>query len=187
MKRLQFTRNIGIIAHIDAGKTTTTERVLYYTGKSHKIGEVHDGDATMDWMEQEQERGITIKPLRQRPVFGMIIVLILSILQGMLILLLKWKDHCVCLMVQLLCLMEFLVLSHKQKQFGVRLKSTECLGFALLIKWIATGANFEASVESITTRLEAKPVPLQIPIGAEDQFAGVVDLVTMKALVWGKR
>ena len=84
-------RNIGIMAHIDAGKTTTTERVLYYTGKSHKIGEVHDGAATMDWMEQEQERGITITSAATT-VFGKIIELILLILLATLILLLKLKD-----------------------------------------------------------------------------------------------
>ena len=84
-------RNIGIMAHIDAGKTTTTERVLFYTGKSHKIGEVHEGDATMDWMEQEQERGITITSAATT-CFGMITELTLSIRQVTLILLLRWKD-----------------------------------------------------------------------------------------------
>ena len=89
---LEKYRNIGIMAHIDAGKTTTTERILYYTGKSHKIGEVHDGAATMDWMEQEQERGITITSAAQH-VFGRITVLILLIHQVMWILQLKLKDH----------------------------------------------------------------------------------------------
>ena len=92
---LSLTRNIGIIAHIDAGKTTTSERILYYSGKVHKIGEVHDGTATMDWMVQEQERGITITSAATT-CFGMVIKSILSIPRVMLILRWRWNARCVC-------------------------------------------------------------------------------------------
>src|ERR1019366_169652 len=121
---LERMRNIGIAAHIDAGKTTTTERILYYTGRSHKIGEVHEGTATMDWMEQEQERGITITSAATTA---------------------SWKD--------------------------------------MQINIIDTPGHVDFTAE-VERRLRARPVPIQIPVGAEDQFKGIVDLVEMKAVIW---
>ena len=117
---LEMTRNIGIMAHIDAGKTTTTERILFYTGVNHKIGETHDGDATMDWMEQEQERGITMLP---PPVSGKVIVSISSTPPDTLTLPLKFSAHCACLTVLLPFFVQRAVLNRSLKPFGDRLTS----------------------------------------------------------------
>src|SRR6516162_4238727 len=149
-------RNFGIMAHIDAGKTTTTERILYYTGKSHKIGEVHEGAATMDWMEQEQERGITITVERS----------------------LRVLDGAVC------------VLDSNQ---GVE-PQTETVWrqgdkykvprIVFANKMDKIGADFFRCLSDIVDRLGAKPIAIQLPIGAENQFKGLVDLVRMKGVVW---
>ena len=176
-------RNFGIMAHIDAGKTTTTERILYYTGKSHKIGEVHDGAATMDWMEQEQERGITItsaattciwrdKRLNIIDTPGHVDFTI-EVERSLRVL-----DGAVC------------VLDGNQ---GVE-PQTETVWrqadkydvprIVFVNKMDKTGADFYNCVQDIIDRVAGKPVCLQLPIGAEADFAGVVDLVTMKAIVW---
>ena len=176
-------RNIGIMAHIDAGKTTTTERVLYYTGKSHKIGEVHDGAATMDWMEQEQERGITITSAATTCF---------------------WKDHRINIIdtpghVDFTIEVErsLKVLDGAVAVFdgvaGVEPQSETVWRQAdkykvprmcFVNKLDRTGADFYRCVEMIKERLGAKPLVLQIPIGAEAELQGVVDLVRMKGLVW---
>ena len=122
---LEKYRNIGIMAHIDAGKTTTTERILYYTGKSYKIGEVHDGNATMDWMEQEQERGITITSAATTALIHRVT----------LILRLRLSVHFVCSMAQLLFSIVLLVLSRSQRPFGVKLIAMMFLAFVLLTRW----------------------------------------------------
>ena len=180
-------RNIGIMAHIDAGKTTTTERVLFYTGVSHKIGEVHEGTATMDWMEQEQERGITITSAATTCFwprngvehriniidtpghvdFTMEVERSLRVLDG--------------------AVAVFDGVAGVEPQSETVWRQADKYGvprICFINKLDRAGASFERSFESIITRLGANPVALQIPIGAEDQFKGVVDLITMKALLW---
>ncbi|MEP6716678.1 MAG: elongation factor G [Terriglobia bacterium] len=180
---LERMRNIGIAAHIDAGKTTTTERILYYTGRSHKIGEVHEGTATMDWMEQEQERGITITSAATTA---------------------SWKDMQINIIdtpghVDFTAEVErsLRVLDGAVAVFdavaGVQPQSETVWRQAdkyhvpricFINKMDRVGADFFRSVETIIERLKARPVPIQIPVGAEDQFKGVVDLVEMKAVIW---
>ncbi len=180
---LERTRNIGIMAHIDAGKTTTTERVLYYTGISHKIGEVHDGAATMDWMVQEQERGITITSAATTC---------------------EWKNHRVNIIdtpghVDFTIEVErsLRVLDGAVAVFcavgGVEPQSETVWRqadkyrvprIAFVNKMDRVGADFNAVVEQLRERLSAPAVPIQLPIGAEDDFQGVVDLVTMKSVIW---
>ena len=180
---LEMTRNIGIMAHIDAGKTTTTERILYYTGVSHKIGEVHDGTATMDWMEQEQERGITITSAATTC---------------------HWKDHRINIIdtpghVDFTIEVErsLRVLDGAVAVFcsvgGVEPQSETVWRqadkyhvprLAFVNKMDRVGADFFRGIAMIKDRLKANPVPLQIPIGAEENFKGIVDLVEMKGIVW---
>ena len=176
-------RNIGIMAHIDAGKTTTTERILYYTGKSHKIGEVHDGAATMDWMEQEQERGITITSAATTCF---------------------WKDHRINIIdtpghVDFTIEVErsLKVLDGAVAVFdgvaGVEPQSETVWRQAdkykvpricFVNKLDRTGANFFMCVDMIRDRLGSKPLVMQIPVGIEASLQGVVDLVKMKAIIW---
>jgi len=176
-------RNIGIAAHIDAGKTTTTERILYYTGRSHKIGEVHEGTATMDWMEQEQERGITITSAATTA---------------------SWRDMQINIIdtpghVDFTAEVErsLRVLDGAVAVFdavaGVQPQSETVWRQAdkyhvpricFINKMDRVGADFYFSVGTIVERLKARPVPIQIPVGAEDQFKGVIDLVEMKAVIW---
>ncbi|HEY5289336.1 MAG TPA: elongation factor G [Caulobacteraceae bacterium] len=176
-------RNFGIMAHIDAGKTTTTERILYYTGKSHKIGEVHDGAATMDWMEQEQERGITITSAATTAMWnGKRLNIIdtpghvdftIEVERSLRVL-----DGCVA------------VLDGNQ---GVE-PQTETVWrqadrydvprVVFVNKMDKIGADFEKCVESIRDRLGVKAVPIQLPIGSESSFKGLIDLVRMKAVIW---
>lgn len=188
-KDLKFTRNIGIAAHIDAGKTTTTERVLYYTGMSHKIGEVHDGAATMDWMEQEQERGITItsaatktnwKWKGQDYAFNIIdtpghvdftveVNRSLRVLDGL---------------VFLFCAVSGV---EPQSETNWRLANNykvPRIGF--VNKMDRSGADFLSVVRDVKEKLGSDAIPLQIPIGAEETFKGVVDLITNKAIVWNE-
>ena len=180
---LEKYRNIGIMAHIDAGKTTTTERILYYTGVSHKIGETHEGTATMDWMEQEQERGITITSAATTC---------------------EWKGHRINIIdtpghVDFTIEVErsLRVLDGAVAVFcsvgGVEPQSEtvwrqadkyKVPRIAFINKMDRVGADFFRGVQMIKDRLKANPVPLQIPVGKEDGFKGVVDLVSMKAFVW---
>ena len=180
-------RNIGIMAHIDAGKTTTTERVLYYTGITHKIGEVHEGTATMDWMEQEQERGITITSAATTCFwerngvdhriniidtpghvdFTMEVERSLRVLDG--------------------AVAVFDGVAGVEPQSETVWRQADKYGvprICFINKLDRAGASFDRSFESIITRLGANPVALQIPIGLEDQLKGVVDLVAMKGLIW---
>lgn len=180
---LKYTRNIGIMAHIDAGKTTTTERILYYTGKSHKIGEVHDGDATMDWMVQEQERGITITSAATMAF---------------------WKDHRINIIdtpghVDFTIEVErsLRVLDGAIAVFdgvnGVEPQSETVWKQAdkykvpricFVNKMDRVGADFVMSYGTIKNKLNANPIPVQVPIGVEDSFRGVVDLISNRAFLW---
>jgi elongation factor G len=183
-------RNIGISAHIDAGKTTTTERILFYTGVSHKIGEVHDGAAIMDYMEQEQERGITITSAattcfwkgmdKTFPEHRINIIdtpghvdFTIEVERSLRVL-----DSAVAL---------FCAVSGVQPQSETVWRQMNRYGvprIAFVNKMDRAGANFFRCLDQIKTRLRGNPVPIQIPIGAEDQFEGVVDLVRMKAIYW---
>jgi elongation factor G len=180
---LDRVRNIGIMAHIDAGKTTTTERILYYTGRTHKMGEVHEGAATMDWMAQEQERGITITSAATTAF---------------------WRDYRINIIdtpghVDFTVEVErsLRVLDGAVAVFdsvaGVQPQSEtvwrqadkyKVPRIAFINKMDRTGANFFAAVQSMRDRLGANPVPLQIPVGSEDNFTGVVDLVEMQAILY---
>jgi elongation factor G len=180
---LEKTRNIGIMAHIDAGKTTTTERILFYTGRTHKLGEVHEGAAVMDWMEQEQERGITITSAATAC---------------------EWKDHRINI-IDTPGHVDFTVEVERSLRVldgaiavfdsvaGVEPQSETVWRqadkyrvprIAFINKMDRTGADFFGAVESMKERLGANPLPIQLPIGEEADFLGVVDLIENKALVW---
>ena len=180
---LERTRNIGIMAHIDAGKTTTTERILYYTGISYKIGEVHEGTAVMDWMVQEQERGITITSAATTCL---------------------WRDHRVNIIdtpghVDFTIEVErslrvldgavavFCGVGGVEPQSETVWRQADRYGVprvAFVNKMDRVGADFERVVREIRERLRGNPIVLQLPLGAEENFRGVIDLVTMKAVVW---
>ncbi len=180
---LEKTRNIGIMAHIDAGKTTTTERILYYTGINYKIGEVHEGTATMDWMVQEQERGITITSAATTCF---------------------WRDHRVNIIdtpghVDFTIEVErslrvldgavavFCSVGGVEPQTETVWRQADKYGvprLAFINKMDRLGADFFRVVKMIETRLGARPAVMQLPIGAEDKFTGIIDLITMKAVIW---
>src|SRR5213082_1892504 len=180
---LERIRNIGIMAHIDAGKTTTTERILFYAGRIHKMGEVHEGAATMDWMVQEKERGITITSAATTA---------------------NWRDHAVNIIdtpghVDFTVEVErslrvldgavavFDAVAGVEPQSETVWRQADKYGvprIAFVNKMDRIGANFIAVVNQIRQKLGKNAVPLQLPIGAEDQFKGVIDLVQMKALVF---
>ena len=183
-------RNIGISAHIDAGKTTTTERILFYTGVNHKIGEVHDGAATMDWMEQEQERGITITSAATTCFWkGMDLSLpehrvniidtpghvdfTIEVERSMRVLDGACMVYCAVGGVQ----PQSETVWRQANKYGVP-------RLAFVNKMDRQGANFFRVYEQMKLRLKANPVLIQVPIGAEDKFEGVVDLVKMKAIIW---
>ncbi|MFA7348760.1 MAG: elongation factor G [Desulfurivibrionaceae bacterium] len=173
---LRYLRNIGIMAHIDAGKTTTTERILYYTGRSHRMGEVHDGNAVMDWMEQEQERGITITSAATTC---------------------QWKDHTIniidtpghvdftveverCLRVLDGAIAIFCAVGGVEPQSETVWRQADHYKIpriAYINKMDRLGANFQRCVEMIAERLGANPLPLQLPVGKEETFRGIIDLV----------
>src|SRR5436305_3147014 len=176
-------RNIGIMAHIDAGKTTTTERILYYTGRTYKMGEVHEGAAVMDWMAQEQERGITITSAATTA---------------------EWSDHRINIIdtpghvdftVEVerslrvldgaIALLDSVAGVEPQSETVWRQADKYRVPrVAYVNKMDRTGANFSGAIETMRERLGANPLPIQLPIGEEDQFIGVVDLIENKALVW---
>src|SRR5574340_728437 len=180
---LERMRNIGIAAHIDAGKTTTTERILYYTGRTHKLGEVHEGAATMDWMAQEQERGITITSAATTAF---------------------WRDHRINIIdtpghvdftveversLRVLdgAIAVFDSVAGVQPQSETVWRQADRYGvprIAFINKMDRTGADFDAAVQSMRDRLGAIAVPVHVPIGSEDDFAGVVDVVELKALTY---
>ncbi|XP_058222390.1 elongation factor G-2, chloroplastic isoform X2 [Rhododendron vialii] len=176
-------RNIGIMAHIDAGKTTTTERILYYTGRNYKIGEVHEGTATMDWMEQEQERGITITSAATTTFWDKHRINIIDTPGHVDFTLeveraLRVLDGAICL---------FDSVAGVEPQSETVWRQADKYGvprICFVNKMDRMGANFFRTRDMIVTNLGAKPLVLQIPIGAEDNFQGVVDLIKMKAIVW---
>src|ERR1700745_3195959 len=177
------TRNIGIMAHIDAGKTTTTERILFYTGITYKIGEVHEGTAVMDWMEQEQERGITITSAATTCF---------------------WRDHRIKIIVtpgpvdfpaeveRSLRVLDGAVavfdsvagVEPQSETVWRQADKYEVPRICFINKMDRIGANFYAAVASIKDRLGAHAVPIQLPIGAESEFKGMVDLVTEEAIIY---
>jgi len=182
-EELKITRNIGIMAHIDAGKTTTTERILYYTGVSYKMGEVHDGTAVMDWMEQEQERGITITSAATTCF---------------------WKDHRINIIdtpghvdftieversLRVLdgAIAVFCGVGGVEPQSETVWRQADKYGvprLAFVNKMDRVGADFPRVLRMMQERLKSNPVALQIPLGGEEDFRGVVDLVKMKAIVY---
>jgi elongation factor G len=186
-KNLKYTRNIGIMAHIDAGKTTTTERILFYTGRTHRMGEVHDGNAQMDWMIQEQERGITITSAATTAY---------------------WKYHNEDYKINIIdtpghvdftveverslrildgAVAVFCAVGGVEPQSETVWKQANKYNvprIAFVNKMDRAGADFFGVVQQIKEKLGANPVPVQIPIGSEEHFKGVIDLVTMKAIVW---
>jgi elongation factor G len=186
-QQLKFTRNLGIMAHIDAGKTTTSERILYYTGLTHKIGEVHDGAATMDWMEQEQERGITITSAATTANW-------------------KYKDEIYKInLIDTPGHVDFTVEVERSLRILDGAVATFCavggvepqsetvwrqadkynvprIGY--VNKMDRAGANFFEVVRQVKDILGANPCPVQIPVGAEETFQGIIDLIQMKALYW---
>src|SRR5215472_1084427 len=180
---LEKTRNIGIMAHIDAGKTTTTERVLFYTGRIHKMGEVHEGAATMDWMEQEQERGITITSAATTAEwaghriniidtpghvdFTVEVERSLRVLDGAIAL--------------------FDSVAGVEPQSETVWRQADKYGvprIAYINKMDRIGADFERGVQTMVDRLGAHPVPIQLPIGSEADFRGIIDLVTNQAIIY---
>src|SRR5947209_14054362 len=185
-------RNIGIMAHIDAGKTTTTERILYYTGKSHKIGEVHDGAATMDWMEQEQERGITITSAATTcfwkvdtgpnagPTYRINIIdtpghvdFTIEVERSLRVL-----DGAVCV---------FDSVAGVEPQSETVWRQADKYGvprICFVNKMDRMGADFDHVIRTIKQRLGARPVPLQFPLGREDNFIGIIDFLEQKVVVW---
>ncbi|MCG8558737.1 MAG: elongation factor G [Hyphomicrobiales bacterium] len=176
-------RNIGIMAHIDAGKTTTTERILYYTGKSHKIGEVHDGAATMDWMEQEQERGITITSAATTCYWNGKRVNIIDT-PGHVDFTIE-VERSLRVLDGAIALLDANAGVEPQTETVWRQADKYRVPRMIFVnKMDKIGADFLKSVEMIEDRLGANPIVLQLPIGAESKFAGVVDLVKMKAIVW---
>ncbi|HLR90669.1 MAG TPA: elongation factor G [Balneolaceae bacterium] len=181
--RIKRTRNIGIMAHIDAGKTTVSERILFYTGRSHRLGETHDGSATMDWMEQEQERGITIQSAATHCI---------------------WKDHRINIIdtpghvdftveversLRVLdgAIAVFCSVGAVQPQSETvwrQANKYKVPRMAFVNKMDRTGADFYNVIEQMRNKLNANPIPIQIPIGSEESFTGVVDLINMNAIVW---
>ena len=180
---LERCRNIGIMAHIDAGKTTTTERILFYTGRTHRIGEVHEGTATMDWMEQEQERGITITSAATTCTWRDIRINIIDTpghvdFTAEVERSLRVLDGAVAV---------FDAVHGVQPQSEKVWRQADKYGvprICFINKIDKMGADFEHAVDTLRKRLNAKPVAIQIPIGQEDKFKGVVDLIGMKAIVW---
>ena len=187
---LERYRNIGIMAHIDAGKTTTTERILFYTGISHKIGEVHDGNAVMDWMEQEQERGITITSAATTCFWS-----------GMDQ---NYEEHRINIIdtpghVDFTIEVErslrvldgavgvFCAVGGVEPQSETVWRQADKYSvprMAFINKMDRTGADFFRVIDQIKSRLGSNAIPLQVPIGAEDNFEGIVDLIKMKAIYW---
>ncbi|MDH3580189.1 MAG: GTP-binding protein, partial [Hyphomicrobiales bacterium] len=176
-------RNIGIMAHIDAGKTTTTERILYYTGKSHKIGEVHDGAATMDWMEQEQERGITITSAATTAYWNDKRVNIIDT-PGHVDFTIE-VERSLRVLDGAVALLDANAGVEPQTETVWRQADKYKVPRLIFVnKMDKIGADFFTSVEMVEDRLGANPCVVQLPIGAENKFTGVVDLVKMKAIIW---
>jgi elongation factor G len=180
---LERVRNIGIMAHIDAGKTTTTERILYYTGRTHKMGEVHEGAATMDWMAQEQERGITITSAATTAFWRDFRINIIDT-PGHVDFTVEVERSLRVLDGAIAVFDSVAGVEPQSETVWRQADKYKVPRIAFINKMDRTGADFFASVQSMVDRLGAHPVPVQLPIGQEEHFRGVVDLVEMKAVVW---
>jgi elongation factor G len=180
---LKFTRNIGIMAHIDAGKTTTTERILYYTGKSHKIGEVHDGAATMDWMPQEQERGITITSAATTAFWKTCRLNIIDT-PGHVDFTIEVERSLRVLDGAVAVFDAVNGVEPQSETVWRQANKYKVPRICFINKMDRVGADFEMSVNTIKDRLDAHPIKVQIPIGSEDQLQGVADLIMGKAYIW---
>jgi elongation factor G len=180
---LDRVRNIGIMAHIDAGKTTTTERILYYTGRTHKMGEVHEGAAVMDWMAQEQERGITITSAATTAFWRDFRVNIIDT-PGHVDFTVEVERSLRVLDGAIAVFDAVAGVEPQSETVWRQADRYRVPRIAFINKMDRTGADFFASVQSMVDRLGARPVPVQLPIGQEEHFRGVVDLVEMRALVW---
>ncbi len=176
-------RNIGICAHIDAGKTTTTERILYYTGKSHKIGEVHDGGATMDWMEQEQERGITITSAATTCFWGNKKINIIDT-PGHVDFTIEVERSLRVLDGAVAVFDGVAGVEPQSETVWRQADKYNVPRICFVNKMDRTGANFYRCVDMIVDRLGATPVVLQLPIGSEDEFVGLIDLIEMRSIIW---
>ena len=188
---LQRVRNIGIAAHIDAGKTTTTERILFYTGVEHQIGEVHDGAATMDWMEQEQERGITITSAAttcswKSPTDGKEIQINIIDTPGHVDFTIEVERSMRVLDGAVAVFCSVGGVQPQSETVWRQANKYKVPRIIFVNKMDRTGADFYNVESQVAKRLQANPVPIQLPIGAEENFAGVIDLVKMKAIVWDK-
>ncbi len=180
---LEKTRNFGIMAHIDAGKTTTTERILFYSGKTHKLGEVHDGAATMDWMAQEQERGITITSAATTTTWGDYKLNIIDT-PGHVDFTVEVERSLKVLDGAVLSLCARAGAQPQSETVWRQANKYRVPRIVYVNKMDRDDANFLRAVESVKTRLKANPVPVQLPIGAEDNFRGLIDLVEMKAYIF---
>jgi elongation factor G len=180
---INLTRNIGIMAHIDAGKTTTTERILYYTGRSYKMGEVHDGNAVMDWMEQEQERGITITAAATTCQWAGHVVNIIDT-PGHVDFTIE-VERSLRVLDGAITLLDGVAGVEPQTETVWRQANKYRVPRLLFVnKLDRVGANFDRCIDSVRERLAMTPIVLQRPIGAEDRFEGVIDLVENKAIIW---
>jgi elongation factor G len=180
---LERVRNIGIMAHIDAGKTTTTERILYYTGRTHKMGEVHEGAATMDWMAQEQERGITITSAATTAFWREFRINIIDT-PGHVDFTVEVERSLRVLDGAIAVFDSVAGVEPQSETVWRQADKYKVPRIAFINKMDRTGADFFGSVQSMVDRLGAHPAPVQLPIGQEEHFRGVVDLVEMKAIVW---
>src|SRR5213079_2704552 len=180
---LAKTRNIGIMAHIDAGKTTTTERILFYTGITYKIGAVHEGTAVMDWMEQEQERGITITSAATTCVWHDNRINIIDT-PGHVDFTVE-VERSLRVLDGAIALFDSVAGVEPQSETVWRQADKYLVPrIAYINKMDRTGADFERAIQTMRDRLGAHPLPIQLPIGSESEFVGVVDLIENKALVW---
>src|SRR2546421_3545581 len=180
---LASTRNIGIMAHIDAGKTTTTERILYYTGKTYKIGEVHEGAAVMDWMVQEQERGITITSAATTAFWRDFRINIIDT-PGHVDFTVEVERSLRVLDGAIAVFDSVAGVEPQSETVWRQADKYKVPRIAFINKMDRTGTDFFGSVQSMVDRLGAHPVPVQLPIGQEEHFRGVVDLVEMRAITW---
>jgi elongation factor G len=181
---LEKVRNIGIMAHIDAGKTTTTERILYYTGRTHKMGEVHEGAAVMDWMAQEQERGITITSAATTAFWREFRINIIDT-PGHVDFTVEVERSLRVLDGAIAVFDAVAGVEPQSETVWRQADRYKVPRIAFINKMDRVGADFFGSVQSMVDRLGARPVPIQLPVGQEEHFRGVLDIVEMRAIVWG--
>ncbi len=181
--QLERYRNIGIMAHIDAGKTTTTERILYYTGRTHKMGEVHDGTAVMDWMEQEQERGITITSAATTCFWNDIRINIIDT-PGHVDFTAEVERSLRVLDGAIAILGAVEGVEPQTEAVWRQADKYRVPRIVFVNKMDRVGADFETCVSQLRSKLHANPIVIQLPLGAQDSFDGIIDLVTQRAIIW---